>query len=424
MTVRRIIRGELPDDQTDTFVLEGEVAEQVTLSRILIAAATVVTGGAQTNIQVLANEGGGLGIGQGGGGGGGGGGAGGGGGGGFGGSVGGGRQSGRGGVGLNNQLATNIARAKALSAANGRILAFLRVRDLPQVRVQVRIFEVNRTRLKDWLPEINAVRADPDQNLQPALLIPRGDFGARTPSFDANTFQIASRIIQGAVLSQWEVVVGDFAVDALIGLLESEGLARSLARPTLTVLSGESAVFNVGGAIPIDRTLTTAAGNQSFADVFFQDFGITLSVRPLVDENDVITMDVNPDISFPDPALTASLGADTTDGASTTAFETRTLSTSTRLADGQILAIGGLLQQQRSIDSSYTPGLHSVPGLGWLAKSLGRDRDDTEVVILVSPTIVRDRIDGVALWAYPDSMEILAGLGHSLSAAALTAGGN
>ena len=224
---------------------------------------------------------------------------------------------------------------------------------------------------------------------------------------------MATRIIQGALLSRWEVVAGDFAIDVFLAMLESEGIARSLARPTLTVLSGESAVFNVGGAIPIDRTLTTAAGNQSFSDVFFQDFGITLSVRPLVGEDDMITMDVNPDISFPDPALTAALGQDTTDGASTAAFETRTLSTSTRLADGQLLAIGGLLQQQRSVDSSYTPGLHSIPGVGWFAKSIGRKRDDTEVVILVSPTIVRDRIEGLGLWAYPGALELLADLGES-----------
>jgi type II secretory pathway component GspD/PulD (secretin) len=166
----------------------------------------------------------------------------------------------------------------------------------------------------------------------------------------------------------------------------------------------------VGGAIPIDRTVTTAAGNQNFSDVFFQEFGITLAVRPLVGDDDMITMDVSPDISFPDPVLTAALDEGTTGGASTAAFETRTLSTSTRLADGDVLAIGGLLQQQESVDSTYTPGAHAVPGFGWLTKSLQRNRDETEVVILVSPAIVRDRIPGVELWAYPNSSELLVGL--------------
>lgn len=405
VTVRRIVFGDLPDDDQDAFVLEGQVEEQIALSRILLAASAVVTGGAVANVQVLANESGGLRTGGGGGatGGNSGGGA----------SFGsGGMSSGRsgGGGGMGNQLSANIARATALSAAGGRILAFLQVRDLPQVRVQVRIFEVNRTRLKDWLPSLNAARVDSGQSLQPPL-VPGGEgTSGSSPDYGSNTWQMATRIVQGALLSRWEVVAGDFAIDVFLATLESEGIARSLARPTLTVLSGESAVFNVGGAIPIDRTLTTAAGNQSFSDVFFQDFGITLSVRPLVGEGDMITMDVNPDISFPDPALTAALGQDTTDGASTAAFETRTLSTSARLADGQLLAIGGLLHQQRSVDSAFTPGLHSIPGVGWFAKSVGRKRDDTEVVILVSPTIVRDRIEGVGLWAYPSALELLAGL--------------
>ena len=402
ITVRRIVLGEIPSDAADTFVLEGEVAGQVELSRVLIAAAAVVTGRTSSDIQVLANEAGALGTG---------GSAGGGASGGFG---GGGSRSGRslGSGGLrSNQIRANIGRAKALSTAGGRVLAFIQVRDIPQVRVQVRVFEVNRTKLKDWLPAINATKVDPAQPGQPPLLPGApGDGGGASPEYGDVSWQMATRILQGALLSQWQVVAGEFAIDVFIALLESEGVARSLARPTLTVLSGESAVFNVGGAIPIDRTFTTAAGNQSFSDVFFQEFGITLAVRPLVGDDDMITMDVSPDISFPDAALTAALDAGTTNGASTAAFETRTLSTSTRLADGDVLAIGGLLQQDESVDSSYLPVAHQVPGAGWLTKSLSRGRDETEVVILVSPTIVRDRIRGGELWAYPASAELMAEL--------------
>jgi len=396
VTVRRIVRGETPDDGDDTFVLEGEVPGQVQLSRILLAASAVVTGRATGGIEVLANEAGALGSGGGGGGSG----------------DGAGFSSGRvaGGGLRGNRLASNIARAKALSAAGGRILAFVHVRDLPQVRVQVRVFEVNRTRLKDWLPELNAIRADSDQGTPPVLVPdPSGEAGGQTPDLGGTSWQMATRVLQGILLSQWQVVAGDFALDVFFALLESQGLAQSLARPTLTVLSGESANFNVGGAIPIERTVTTAAGNQNFADTFFQEFGISLAVRPLVGEDDMITLDVSPDISFPDPALTASLGSSTDGGASTTAFETRSLSTSTRLADGDVLVIGGLLQQQESVDSSYTPGIHALPGVGWFTKSLGRSREETEVVIVVSPAIVRDRVPGTALWEYPEASAMLAG---------------
>ena len=393
VTVRRIVRGQVPNNASDTFVLEGEVHGQIELSRVLIAASTVVTGRTTRDIQVLTNEAGAL-AGRGGGGGGGGGGSQG-----FGNS---GSQA-IGAAGLrNNQISSNIARAKALSTAGGRILAFIHVRDLPQVRVQVRVFEVNRTKLKDWLPAVNAVKVDPAQTIQPGLNPATG----ASPDFGGTSWQMATRMLGGLATSQWQVVASDFALDVFMSLLETDGVARSLARPTLTVLSGESALFNVGGAIPIQNTLTTAAGNQSFTNVNFREFGITLAVRPLVGEDDMITMDVSPDISFPDPDLTASLQG-TTSGRTTTAFETRTLSTSTRLADGDVLAIGGLLQQKSSVRSSYTPKVSEVPGAGWLAKSLRRDGDETEVVILLSPAIVRDRIDGIGLWAYPNASDLL-----------------
>lgn len=392
ITVRRIVRGQVPNNASDTFVLEGEVDGQIELSRVLIAASTVVTGRTTRDIQVLTNEAGALARGGSGGGGGGG-------------SQGFGNSGSQaiGSAGLrNNLIRSNIARAKALSTAGGRILAFVRVRDLPQVRVQVRVFEVNRTKLKDWLPAVNAVKVDPGQPIQPIL----DPISGSSPNYGGTSWQMATRMLGGLAASQWQVVASDFALDVFMSLLETEGVARSLARPTLTVLSGESALFNVGGAIPIQNTLTTAAGNQSFTNVNFREFGITLAVRPLVGEDDMITMDVSPDISFPDPDLTASLQG-TTSGRTTTAFETRTLSTSTRLADGDVLAIGGLLQQKSSVRSSYTPKVSEVPGAGWLAKSLRRDGDETEVVILLSPSIVRDRIDGVRLWAYPSASDLL-----------------
>ncbi len=402
MTVRRIVRGQIPDDEVDTFVIEGEVDCQVDLSRILIAVSTLVTGGESRGISVLTDEAGAL-AGGGGitGGGGGGSRSGGGGGGGS------GRTTGSSGL-RSNRIASNIARATALSMADGRILAFVEVRDLPQVRVQVRVFEVNRTKLKDWLPQINTAKVDQSQTNQPPLLPGAGpDSPDLSPDYGGTSYQMATRLLAGAATSQWQVVAGDFAIDIFMSFLESEGVARSLARPTLVVLSGESAVFNVGGSIPVDRTFTTSAGNQNFNDVFFQDFGITLSVRPMVGDDDVITLDVNPDISFPDPGLTQALDETTSGGVSTAAFETRTLSTTTRLADGATLAIGGLLQQQQSVDSSYTPKIHEIPGAGWMAKSLSRSGDETEVVIMLSPRIMREPIPGANLRAYPEAAELL-----------------
>jgi Flp pilus assembly secretin CpaC len=409
VTVRRVVRGEIPDDAIDTFVLEGKVTNQIALTRVLLAASHLA-GGSSGDIGVLANEAGGLG-----------------GGGGAGAASGGvstlsrigsisgaGFGSRGGGGGGGTALSENVARASALTAGGGRILAFLDVEDLPQVRVEARIYEVNRSRLRSWNPEIDALGGDFDQpELLPSLtgLRAQGANAARVGSPDAGDIQGALSLIGGALTQQWQVVASHFAVDVLFSLLEDRGIARSLAQPAITVLSGETASFQAGGQIPINvaiETQTSAATNAAlFSSVVFADFGVNLSVRPLVGLDDVVTLDVTPDVSSPDLALTQQIADATGQDQATTAFQTRSLHTSTRLRDGQALLIGGLLSQSQTETTRATPGLHQVPGLGWLAKSFDRQADEEEVVIVVTPAIVREPIPAAPLWAFPETAELL-----------------
>ena len=152
--MRRLFQGGIPNDADDTFVLEGEVRGQVELVRVLLAAARLVSGQnvSEASIQVVANEAGSLTTGQnagepgfqlgslGG----------------FTGAAGG---SVRGGS-VGNDLSSNVARAKALSVADGRILAFIDVTDLPQVRLETRIYEISRSRLRTWEPNLNVLFGD------------------------------------------------------------------------------------------------------------------------------------------------------------------------------------------------------------------------------------------------------------------------
>jgi Flp pilus assembly secretin CpaC len=207
------------------------------------------------------------------------------------------------------------------------------------------------------------------------------------------------------------VVSGHFALDAAFTLLERDGIARSLSKPSLTVLSGETADFQAGGQIPI--TVTLDAGSANSTDVFgqtvvFADFGVSLAVRPLVGEDDVVTLDVSPNISTPDFALTAALRASTGETQASTAFETRSLQTTARLRDGQALIVGGLHSGSISEESSFTPGTSRVPGLGWLTKTLNDQSDDLEIVIVVSPTLVREPQPRLALWEFARADELLA----------------
>jgi Flp pilus assembly secretin CpaC len=415
--VRRIVKGDAPDDTADAFVLEGPVPNQIDLVRMLIAASRVL-GAAESGIEVLANESGALGS--------------------LGPSSGGGGGAtrigavgsagigfgSRGSGGTGNDLGANIGRASALAAGGGRILAFLDVEDLPQVRVEARIYEVNRSRLRSWQPQIDILGSDFDQSaVRPSVAGQRiqGDLAPRPGTFGSVDVQGALSLIRGAALGQWQLVASSFAIDALFSILQDQSLARSLAQPSIAVLSGETAEFQAGGQIPVNVAIETdtsaAAGSALFSSVVFADFGVNLRVRPLVGADDVITLDVVPDISTPDLQLTRALRDTTGSDQASTAFETRSLRTSARLRDGQALLIGGLLSRSQSVRSTETPGLARIPGLGWLARDFERQGDDLELVVVVTPAISRDPVPGAALWAHPGSGELLRRVGNSTSLA-------
>lgn len=405
--VRRIVRGEVRDDAADTFVLEGQVRDQVTLTRILTLAAHVVEGAAQVggstgaSIRVLTDEGGSLGgdAAQGGG---------------SGGGVFGSRVSlGSGGGSGGTNVDANVARAKVLSAAGGRILSFIEVTDLPQVRVDTRIYEINRSRLMSYQPALAVIAGDftQAQLLPPDLATAlQGSDATGAGGRGATDVLATLAYLAGNLAPQLQIAGSRAAVEVLFSLLEREGIARSLSQPSITVLAGENAQFQVGGEVPVpisyaspfavDGGGTNGGVSGVYNSVQFVSFGIQVAVRPLVDENDVITLQVTPEVIQPDPRLTASIRDTTGTALPTTAFETRSLSTNARVEDGQAMLMGGLLSRVQSRDSSFTPGLHQVPVLGWLTKGFADQDDDLELVVVVSPTILRKPNPSVRLWAF------------------------
>jgi type II secretory pathway component GspD/PulD (secretin) len=220
------------------------------------------------------------------------------------------------------------------------------------------------------------------------------------------------------------VATTKFAIDAAFSLLEQQGLARTLSSPSLTVLSGEQAQFQVGGEIPIPESfvpvlggVTTGGGSTVttgttgiFQTINFVPFGIQLTIRPLVEENEMITLDLLPRVVTPDAELTASIKESTGTNVSTTAFQTRSLRTSARLQDGQALLLGGLYSRDTNETRAATPGLSDTPGLGWLFKGFNRSDNATELVVVLNPVVLRPPSPSVPLWQFPDGEELLLGL--------------
>jgi Flp pilus assembly secretin CpaC len=324
---------------------------------------------------------------------------------------------------LYNQLDSNIGRAKALEIADGRIVSFLTVENLPQIRVDIRLVEVNRTALLTW--NINHrsqfTNFDLPSSLRPSTTVINPVTGQieqlpnNTPQSNTDVSGIVS-FLSGALGGQFAASGGPIDVKAVFDLLESEGLSRTLTNPSLTVLSGELAFFGVGGTVPVETSLTTSFGNGIPATgatsgiltgTVERDFGVRLSVRPLVDEDGFITIDVVPSVSNPDADLTKAIRDATGTPPTTVAFQERSMRTSSRLRDGQTLLIAGLTQHARADTSSQAPWINRVPLLGALFKGFSYSDEDRELVIVVCPVIVRDVPKEAPLWAYPDSYELL-----------------
>lgn len=325
---------------------------------------------------------------------------------------------------LNNNLGSNIARAKAVQLAGGKIISFLQVQDLPQVRIDIRLCEVNRSALLSWKPSSKFSVADFNQNgVNPNNVAHDADGNVITngdgdPLLSANGTDARDVLgfLNGGFSNLAQIGGERIRVDSLLSLLESEGIARTLSNPSLTVLSGEQAFFGVGGSIPIQQQTLTAFGNGSTSTltnsgilngVEFRDFGIRLAVRPLIDEQGFVTLDVVPTVSNPDADLTTLVRSSTGTNPQTVAFQERSLRTSARLRDGQVLLIGGIVEHSRIDDASQTPFLHKIPLVGWLFKGFNYADSDRELVIVVSPVIVRDAAPRRTLWAFPDGSELM-----------------
>jgi pilus assembly protein CpaC len=171
------------------------------------------------------------------------------------------------------------------------------------------------------------------------------------------------------------------ALEVFLDLLDEQGLSKVLAEPTLVARSGESASFLVGGEVPIPVAQGGAFGSIT---IEYKDFGVGLSFTPTVLSPDRIHLAVNPEVSRADFTFGTEVSGTVVPG-----FASRRASTSVELADGQSFMIAGLLNEEvREIAGKY-PILGDLPILGSLFRSTQFMKDETELVIIVTPTLVK-----------------------------------
>jgi len=167
-------------------------------------------------------------------------------------------------------------------------------------------------------------------------------------------------------------------VDILLEALESKGFVRTLAEPNLTALSGQEATFLAGGEYPVP-----VAQDAGVTTIQYRPFGIELNFTPRVVDGETINIQMRAAVSAIDSANGISAG-----GFAVDAFSKRETSTTIEMRDGESFAIAGLLEDDFTDLSSQVPWLGDIPVLGALFRSTSFTRDQSELVIIVTPHLV------------------------------------
>jgi pilus assembly protein CpaC len=214
--------------------------------------------------------------------------------------------------------------------------------------------------------------------------------------FGSGIFQAAGTLVGSSVGAPFgtvlaEIVNNGVQIDSLITALETKGLVRTLAAPDLVALSGDTASFQAGGQIPVPIAVTSGIGIAT-PTIEFKDFGVLLRFRPTVLTSGVINLSINPEVSALDFTNAVSIS-----GTTIPALTRRTATTTIELRDGQSFAIAGLLQTTDSRSISQLPWLGSLPVLGTLFRSSAFQKQETDLVIIVTPHLVQPAPPGAHL---------------------------
>jgi pilus assembly protein CpaC len=171
---------------------------------------------------------------------------------------------------------------------------------------------------------------------------------------------------------------GNTSINMTLSALEERGLARSLAEPNLVALSGDTASFLAGGAFYVPTASST--GTPSATQV---NFGVGLAFTPTVLKDGLIDLVIKPEVSDVDTTHSVVI-----DGTTVPGLITRKASTTLELRDGQTFMLGGLLQNTSSTTQDMIPWVGDVPVLGALFRSAQYQKNETDLVIIVTPHIV------------------------------------
>jgi len=264
--------------------------------------------------------------------------------------------------------------AQGLTRTQGPTINNTTIEGSQQVNIRVRFAEVSRNDVFNLGVNWDA-------------LLNTGDFlfGLSTGNFLGEIGDLSAREISsigGEDFGRFDFSgeFGDVSIDAFIDALQREGIVNLLAEPSLTAVNGESANFLAGGEIPI---LVPGGGGSETVTIEYKPFGVSLDFVPTLLPGERINLRVRPEVSSISPSDII------LDGFQVPSFTVRRAETSVELASGQTFAIAGLFQRDLFTDTDKFPLFGDLPVLGQLFQSQRFQRKETELVILITPYLVK-----------------------------------
>jgi pilus assembly protein CpaC len=278
----------------------------------------------------------------------------------------------------NVSTAGRAEKARALAAAiaadikNSNVVNQLQVSTPNQINLRVKIAEVNRTVLKslgfNWSGTWSNNRLD-----------------SSSLNILTNNPTTGGNITNQNLFTYGFGVPGMGSLQVTIDALAQEGLITTLAEPNLTATSGQTASFLAGGEFPVPVAVSPAiAGATATVTVEFKTFGVALDFTPTIIDANHLSLRIRPSVS-----QLSSQGAVEISGFSIPALTVRQAETTVELGNGQSFALAGLLQNTTETDISKIPWLGDIPVLGQLFRSNQFQHNETELVIIITPYLVK-----------------------------------
>jgi len=282
----------------------------------------------------------------------------------------------------------SAASATGTSASPSPVLNLMKVVSGQQVMLHVRVGELERTALKNLGVDLGFLKSGGTATIIGGSNGGVSRFATASSSSSSSSSSASLASLGNTAINSSDTGVlgglfniGDVSLSGVLEALETDGIFRVLAEPDLVAISGEKAEFLAGGEFPIP--VPQIGGGVAVTTVQFKDFGVAVQFIPFVLSDNRIRITVQPEVSEINTSLST-----TVNGNSIPALNTRRAKTTVELAPGESFMIAGLLQDRLNSTINQVPGASEIPILGSLLRSTSYNRDETELVIAVTPYIV------------------------------------